>query len=90
MSKQIKQLRLKNFQSHEDTVLDFVPGLNVLLGNSDTGKSAIVRAIRWLFYNEPAGDEFLQRGKSLVEVEAEFYDGSRLKRSRERGKMPMT
>lgn len=86
MSKQIKQLRLKNFQSHEDTVLDFVPGLNVLLGNSDTGKSAIVRAIRWLFYNEPAGDEFLQRGKSLVEVEAEFYDGSRLKRSREKGK----
>lgn len=82
MKKQIKRLHLKNFQSHEETSLDFAPGLNVILGNSDSGKSAIVRAIRWLFYNEPMGADFLQRGKSLVEVTAEFYDGAILKRSR--------
>lgn len=85
MKKQIKSLHLKNFQSHEDTVLEFLPGLNVILGNSDSGKSAIVRGLRWLFYNEPMGADFLQRGKTQVEVTAEFYDGTILKRSRHKG-----
>lgn len=84
MKKQIKSLHLKNFQSHEDTTLEFLPGLNVILGNSDSGKSAIVRGLRWLFYNEPMGADFLQRGKTQVEVAAEFYDGTILKRSRQK------
>ncbi|MBS4871328.1 MAG: AAA family ATPase [Peptoniphilus sp. oral taxon 375] len=84
MKKQIKSLHLKNFQSHEDTILEFLPGLNVILGNSDSGKSAIVRGLRWLFYNEPMGADFLQRGKTQVEVTAEFYDGTILKRSRQK------
>lgn len=84
MKKQIKSLHLKNFQSHEDTTLEFLPGLNVILGNSDSGKSAIVRGLRWLFYNEPMGADFLQRGKTQVEVTAEFYDGTILKRARQK------
>lgn len=54
----IEQLELKNFQSHQDTSLEFTPGVNVILGRSDSGKSAIIRALRWLVYGKPRGDSF--------------------------------
>lgn len=54
----IKDLHLQNFQSHESTDLEFAPGLNVIVGASDSGKSAIIRALRWLVWNRPMGDGF--------------------------------
>jgi len=54
----IKSIRIKNFQSHKETELDFHPGVNIILGSSDSGKTAIIRAIRWLVFNRPSGDEF--------------------------------
>lgn len=54
----IESIRLTNFQSHRDTHLDFHPGVNVLIGPSDTGKTAIMRALRWVVFNRPLGDAF--------------------------------
>ena len=54
----ITDLEIANFQSHEYTALEFVPGTNVILGNSDTGKSSIIRAINWAVSNRPSGDSF--------------------------------
>lgn len=54
----ISQLEIKNFQSHKNSVLNFVPGINIILGPSDQGKSAIIRAIRWIAENQPLGEEF--------------------------------
>ena len=47
----IKKIELHNFQSHEYTEMEFDRGLNVILGNSDVGKTAILRAIKWALYN---------------------------------------
>jgi hypothetical protein len=33
----IKSLKINNFQSHNNTTLDFHPGLNVVIGDSDQG-----------------------------------------------------
>jgi len=55
----IKELRLQNFQSHKDTVLEFHPGVNVVAGSSNSGKSTVLRAINWLLYNRPSGDAFV-------------------------------
>lgn len=52
------KLELKNFQSHESTELKFVPGVNAIIGASDSGKTAILRAIRWVIWNRPLGDAF--------------------------------
>ena len=52
----LTQLQISNFQSHDNTTLDFVPGVNVVVGQSDSGKTAIIRALRWLFTNRPQGD----------------------------------
>ena len=52
----IEKLQIKNFQSHKDSTLEFSPGVNVIVGSSDSGKSAIIRGLRWLAYGKPRGD----------------------------------
>lgn len=55
----IKSLEICNIQSHEHTKLDFVNGVNVIIGGSNQGKSAILRAFYWLVYNRPVGTSVL-------------------------------
>lgn len=66
----INQLKLINIQSHKKSILDFHPGLNVIVGPTDSGKSAIIRALRWLAWNRPLGDDIRSDwgGKSKVSV----------------------
>lgn len=54
----IKSIYLQNFQSHKDTTLEFSEGVNIIVGSSDSGKTAILRAIKWLTTNRPLGDAF--------------------------------
>lgn len=54
----ITKVQIQNFQSHKDTTINFVPGTNVVIGASDTGKSAVFRALNWAFSNRPLGDAF--------------------------------
>ncbi len=53
----ITKIEIKNFQSHKNTVLEFDKGVNVICGESDNGKSAVIRAIRWVVENYPSGTE---------------------------------
>jgi DNA repair ATPase RecN len=55
----IKSLEIKNVQSHKDSKLVFSPGINALVGSSNNGKSAILRALNWAIYNRPLGSEIL-------------------------------
>ena len=55
----ITRIEIKNFQSHKNTVLDFKSGVNVFCGESDNGKTAIIRAIRWVAENRPLGTDKL-------------------------------
>jgi len=52
----IKKLSISNFQSHKHSSLNLDPGVNVIVGPSDSGKTAIIRALRWLVWNRPSGD----------------------------------
>ena len=49
---------LHNFQSHKDTVLELSPTVNSLEGVSDSGKSAVLRAMLWCLTNKPDGVAF--------------------------------
>ena len=51
----IKSIELKNIQSHENTKLEFSPGINAIIGSSNNGKSAILRGLYWVKYNRPLG-----------------------------------
>lgn len=55
----INKLIINNFQSHEKTILKFNPGVNSIIGNSDSGKTAILRALYWVIYNRPSGLAFI-------------------------------
>lgn len=52
----IQKLTIQNFQSHAKTELEFSTGVNVIVGSTDSGKTAIIRALRWLIWNRPSGD----------------------------------
>ena len=64
----IKTLRLENFQSHEDLTVELVNGVNVIYGQTDAGKSTIIRAIKWVFFNEPKGDVIRKEGSKVTSV----------------------
>lgn len=51
----LKRLELSNFQCHRKTALEFDPGVNVIAGTSDGGKSAILKGLLWLVTNRPQG-----------------------------------
>ena len=55
----IKQINIKNFQSHKSTQLKLDPGVNVIVGSSDSGKTAIIRAYLWVVDNRPLGNAFV-------------------------------
>lgn len=77
---------IKNFQSHKETRLDFVPGLNVIIGPSDQGKSSIIRAINWVLFNEPRGTEFIRQGASECSVTLILNNGYKITRLRSSSK----
>ena len=58
----ISSVHIKNFQKHKDLSLEFTPGINVITGKSDAGKSAVIRAIRWVLENRPSGNKFKSKG----------------------------
>lgn len=80
--KSIRNLRIENFQSHALTELAFDDGLNVIVGASDQGKSAVIRALRWLLFNEPRGSDFIRVGATQCRVTVELSDGFRVTRER--------
>jgi DNA repair protein SbcC/Rad50 len=55
----LESITLQNFQSWEKQTIHFSPGFNAIIGDSDSGKSAIERAIRWVVENRPSGDDFV-------------------------------
>jgi exonuclease SbcC len=85
-------LSLHNFQSHEKTDLKFCPGINVIVGPSDNGKSAILRALYWLLQNKPEGLGYVshwnltEKGiiKSPTEVTLALTDGKSITRYRDK------
>jgi len=77
----IKNLELQNFQSHKKTELVFSDGVNVIIGGSDSGKTSIIRALKWLVWNRPGGDAFRSTwgGKTKVTLDLNGIEVSRIK-----------
>ncbi|MBP3951965.1 AAA family ATPase [Bacillus suaedae] len=78
----IHSVRLENFQSHLDSYIEFDKGLNVLVGQSDSGKTAVLRGIRWALYNQPRGTDFIRVSGDFVRVTVTFDNGTEISRER--------
>lgn len=57
----INSIVLNNFQSHASTRLDLHQGVNVIIGGSDQGKSAILRGFNWVYSNKPGGTGYISK-----------------------------
>lgn len=53
----LNKLRARNFRSYKTTELNFSPGVNVIIGPSDSGKTNILRLLKWIFDNRPLGTD---------------------------------
>jgi exonuclease SbcC len=80
----IKRVEIKNFQSHEHTVVEFKDGLNTIIGESNSGKTSILRAIRWCLDNDPKGSDFITTGRDDCSVTVVFDDDTSIVRKRTR------
>ena len=65
-----EKLIIKNFQSHKQTKLIFKNGINIIIGKSDSGKTAILRALNWIINNKPQGNEYRSNfgGDTIVKL----------------------
>ena len=80
----IESLKIQNFQAHAKLTLK-LDAVTSITGPSDVGKSAIIRALRWVSQNQPAGDAFLKDGTEGVSVRL-TVDGHEICRRRSKGK----
>ena len=80
MNRYIKTVIIKNFQSYKDQTIHLEPGLNLILGTSDSGKSAILRAISFVLYNYPKKESLIHWGETETSVTLIFSDGVKVTR----------
>ncbi len=73
----IRRLILTDFMAHARTELTLGPGLTVICGPNNTGKSAVVEALRCLAEN-PSHRLCIRHGAKEARVEAEVDDGTRV------------
>lgn len=53
----IQFLEGQNFRSYKDVRVDFVPTVNVIIGENDSGKTNLLRLINWIANNRPTGED---------------------------------
>lgn len=70
-------VRVRNLQSIEDVTV-VIDGFTVITGPNNSGKSALMRAIRGVFNNAPAGP-LVRHGASHLTVDLDLGDGNTVK-----------
>jgi DNA repair exonuclease SbcCD ATPase subunit len=75
----IQKLSIKNFQSHADTEIELAP-VTVFTGDSDQGKTAILRSIVKLMRNTPLGDFFIRHSQKECIISVELDNGIKVTR----------
>ncbi len=73
----IKKIIINNFMAHEHTELELGSGLTILTGGNNTGKSAVVEALRCLATN-PVPSHNIRHGAKEARVCVELDDGTRV------------
>ncbi len=69
----LKKLQIKNFQPYADVEFEFTKGINAIVGTSDVGKSAVIKAVALVIENRPLGNSFIRRGEKecFIGIESE-------------------
>lgn len=69
----ITRITIHNFQCHKHLDLDLGRS-TVLSGNSNSGKTAVLRALYWVLFNTPSGDAYVSYwAKNKMKFKADEY-----------------
>jgi exonuclease SbcC len=80
----IRSIRIRDFQRHRNIKIRLDQRITTIVGPSDCGKSAVLRALRWVMLNDPRGDKFIRKGAKRASVTI-CLDGHKITRSRGTG-----
>ena len=75
----LKSLNLNNFRKFQNLQVEFTKGLNLLVGENDAGKTAIVDAIKYVLntqsfdYIRPSYDDFFNSESDELHRKNDFY-----------------
>lgn len=76
----LSKILLHNFQKHQKKLIKFDSKITVITGNTDRGKSSIIRSLRWLCFNRPSSG-LATHGEKQSEVCA-LIDGIKVVRAK--------
>jgi len=80
----IHSIRIRDFQKHRKKTIKFDSDVTTIVGSSGTGKTAILRALKWVLTNHPRGDAFIHHDASKASVSLRI-DDHRISRRRGKG-----
>ena len=78
----INYVDIKGWEGHVDSRLDFSPGVNVILGPTDAGKSAILRALIGVAFNRPLDKSVINDRAKEYAVTLDLTEGREITRTR--------
>lgn len=81
----LDKLQIKNYGANTKINIDFDPRVTTIAGKSFIGKSWILRALRWVTLNKPAGDSFIQWGADKAMIRILFDDDEKVIRKKGKG-----
>jgi exonuclease SbcC len=82
----ITAVKIEGFQSHVNSYFPLGAGLNVITGPSDAGKTAVIRAVKWIAFNEPQGEAFVNVSVGEAAVTIFLENGAIITKRRRKGK----
>lgn len=74
----IQRLTLRNFKTHRDRSVDFLPGVNVICGENGAGKTSLLEAIAWVLFDATSGygagfnKVIIRKGATEAEATVQF------------------
>ena len=80
----IKKATLRNFKSYKNATFEFSPGVNLIVGPTDSGKSALLTFFEWIYGNNPSGTDFITFGTRIGGGTIELSNGYSVTRERSR------
>ena len=82
--KRISKITIQNFQSHKNTEIEPLPTVTVVVGHTDSGKSAFIRALNWCLYNVQPKSQLINKDADYAMVQIMFDDGTGVRRYKSR------
>lgn len=84
------KVKIENYQAIKEAELEFKPGINAIVGSTNNGKSAIIRAIRGAINNQ-GGNSFINYNADFCLVDIKFNDHNIIwKKTKKQGKSNYT